>query len=679
MEGGRRESDGGGKNALPALTGLRFVAAFLVLFAHAAQSLMVIPEARFYQHVGSSVPFLGMTIFFVLSGFVIHYNYSRLFREHGTATAGSRFLAARVARLCPLFFFCLVLQLAVVPLASVFPERTYLLPYFASLTQSWAYLVVGQSQLLCTSFYPHAWSISTEVFFYLAFPLVVPVVTRLGGFRRTALAWVLFAIAVYLAMYHVYTTEGEDLRWLSVWGGMQPGPGDPFLGYLSYLNPLVRLPEFVLGCLTAQGYVTLASRPVGRLERVGGLALLYAAGAALVAVPITYVFACYLWPEWIPASISYVGFLNNNFLAAPAVAVFMFCAIRYPSRLTRPLNWGPVVTLGEASYSIYLLHPWTLEIFRATGQYPDTNLTVAEWGLRVGMACVCTMAVSLGTYAAIEVPGRRWVRAAISWAAGLRAPDSAVWRRRLVLAAAYVIPCGGFYAGTALFMKQAVPVCLYQGALEKARVGENAAAEELLDRAIELNPRYTNAYMQRAMVRVSRQDYVGAVWDLSRVLDLDVDSQTRALALANRANVRAQCGDVAGAIGDLSEAVAIDPNCAIAFYWRGGIALTQGRTEEAAVDFTSALEANPSFAIAHCQLAFIKRSSGDYDGAIAELDEALRKDPKLVPAYYDRGTLYQTRGQLALASADFAQVVRLDPNHTAARAALTSITGSKPR
>lgn len=61
----------GDRAQLPSLTGLRFVAAFLVLVAHAAHTVLVI-DPPFYLPFGSAIAFIEMTIFFVLSGFVIH-------------------------------------------------------------------------------------------------------------------------------------------------------------------------------------------------------------------------------------------------------------------------------------------------------------------------------------------------------------------------------------------------------------------------------------------------------------------------------------------------------------------------------------------------------------------------------------------------------------------------------
>src|SRR5271156_476612 len=96
---------------LPALTGLRFVAALCVVLAHGAAFMTNIPAGdplwRIYL---MSLASIGMTLFFVLSGFVIHYNYCEQiikFRGRGIAN----FFVARVARLYPLYFVGVVLSL----------------------------------------------------------------------------------------------------------------------------------------------------------------------------------------------------------------------------------------------------------------------------------------------------------------------------------------------------------------------------------------------------------------------------------------------------------------------------------------------------------------------------------------------------------------------------------------
>src|SRR5580704_6089862 len=95
---------------IPALTGLRFFAAFFILFAHAADWLGQFQNSDIGQRFGF-VAMYGMPLFFVLSGFVIHYNYRRLFMSRGICRATCEFAAARFARLFPLYFCLLVVAI----------------------------------------------------------------------------------------------------------------------------------------------------------------------------------------------------------------------------------------------------------------------------------------------------------------------------------------------------------------------------------------------------------------------------------------------------------------------------------------------------------------------------------------------------------------------------------------
>src|SRR3974390_1656893 len=69
---------------LPALTGLRFIAACSVAIAHGTVlTLKFTSDSYGLLHWLTSIAGFGMTLFFVLSGFVIHYNYRRTLTEDG--------------------------------------------------------------------------------------------------------------------------------------------------------------------------------------------------------------------------------------------------------------------------------------------------------------------------------------------------------------------------------------------------------------------------------------------------------------------------------------------------------------------------------------------------------------------------------------------------------------------
>jgi peptidoglycan/LPS O-acetylase OafA/YrhL len=128
------------RDTVPGLTGLRFVAAFCVLIAHSVTVLMGGHEVYWIKQASG----FGMTLFFVLSGFVIHYNYAVAVTGSRGTRGTAAFLWARFARLYPLLLLMLALYVLVSNKHFEFwtgrPERfidvLHALPYFLLSIQS---------------------------------------------------------------------------------------------------------------------------------------------------------------------------------------------------------------------------------------------------------------------------------------------------------------------------------------------------------------------------------------------------------------------------------------------------------------------------------------------------------------------------------------------------------------
>ena len=108
----RTSSDGPRRQDIPALTGLRFFAAFSVLIGHGFSWILhshETPGGAIYWI--SQISGFGMTLFFVLSGFVVHYNYGNLVTK-GRLRGIAAFLWARFARLYPLFLLMMLVYVA---------------------------------------------------------------------------------------------------------------------------------------------------------------------------------------------------------------------------------------------------------------------------------------------------------------------------------------------------------------------------------------------------------------------------------------------------------------------------------------------------------------------------------------------------------------------------------------
>ena len=103
------------KKELAHLTGLRAVAALTVLIAHAADGAFSYNGVRVLHDNLVYLAYFGMSIFFVLSGFVIYYNYARTFQSGSWVLNAYEFAVARFARLFPLYALVVVFLLDYVP------------------------------------------------------------------------------------------------------------------------------------------------------------------------------------------------------------------------------------------------------------------------------------------------------------------------------------------------------------------------------------------------------------------------------------------------------------------------------------------------------------------------------------------------------------------------------------
>jgi peptidoglycan/LPS O-acetylase OafA/YrhL len=398
---------------VPALTGLRFLAAFSVLLAHGLSATVANnepPKGAVLWLMQSSG--FGMTLFFVLSGFVIHYNYAGLVTD-GRWRGIAAFFWARFARLYPLFLLMMLVYVLVsqrhVAYWTGHPEKInaifQALPYFLLSIQSWIYKLIDGGLLLYAirGGSPPTWSISTEWFFYFAYPLIAWLILR-----ARAPAMILLVVGLWCVLWTAFSAGLYDRTpQIDAWAVGRFGPiagvqnhEDSFVLWLLYVSPYLRIGEFVLGALTAQLYAALRRRDVTRRENAFGGALFWA--AALSVLLVNYL-------EYSPdVPMTIFRKMNMNFGLAPSVALLVFCAARYRGAASRLLTSRPAIALGEASYSIYLVHSIVLiSAVKLTGNVVHgTAYNVVK--LIVLMAIV--VAISLLLYAYYEAPARSWLR-----------------------------------------------------------------------------------------------------------------------------------------------------------------------------------------------------------------------------------------------------------------------------
>jgi peptidoglycan/LPS O-acetylase OafA/YrhL len=413
------------RDTVPGLTGLRFVAAFCVLIAHSVTVLMGGYEVYWIKQASG----FGMTLFFVLSGFVIHYNYAVAVTGSGGTRGTAAFLWARFARLYPLLLLMLALYVLVSNRHFEFwtgrPERfidvLHALPYFLLSIQSWFYFPVDDTSLIY-AIGPSAsltWSISTEWFFYLVYPLAAWAIVGLRTPRSIALAVVAWCALWIFVATSLYDRSPQLDAWaVAHFGpvaGAQEHPLDCFVRWLLYFSPYLRMGEFILGALVAQFYVCLQGRKATAVENKLGSAIFIA------AVGSVFVISYFEYGSGITMNV--FEKMAMNFALAPSAALLIFCAARYRSAVSRPLNTPAAIALGDASYSIYLVHLGVLLAVAWLTGLAGRGLVFDS--IRLVAVVTAIIALSMLVYRFYEAPAREWLRRLGARYARLRAPAEA--------------------------------------------------------------------------------------------------------------------------------------------------------------------------------------------------------------------------------------------------------------
>ncbi len=371
------------RSFLGALTSVRFLAALYIFLFHTyAMKALTRAPAWFQQFAGLGC--VAVSFFFILSGFILVYTYA------GKPVDLRQFWRARLARLYPVyllslliaapFFFYFVLKFRIPEFAWIRAHLTSTILLVLSMLQAW----VPQASWAWNGV---AWAVSVEIFFYLLFPFLLrrfARVSNLGLMAIGATCWLaaLAAAAAYILISpdHIVANPVYMDRW--------------WLNALKF-NPLVRLPEFLIGM--GCGYWFL--RGPHRSELATPLVL---GGAAAMLATIA------LSPR-IPYPLIHTGLL------APAFAAII-CGVALGPRWGAFLESRGMQLLGNSSYAFYLFHTMVIGMFifphTAKPENP-TSLTsavpLATPGRLIG-ALALAIVLAVVVYRFVEEPARRRLR-----------------------------------------------------------------------------------------------------------------------------------------------------------------------------------------------------------------------------------------------------------------------------
>jgi peptidoglycan/LPS O-acetylase OafA/YrhL len=343
----------------PSLTGLRAWAAGTVVLYHLSTEIGQLPVLSELVRFGR----MGVTLFFVLSGFVLTYTYD------GRKIRKRTFYWRRFARIWPLHILALVGSAALLVALGIAVSVRSLAPA-AVLLHAWFPTSRVEGDTLGAS-----WSLSDEAFFYALFPLLLAPLARRSRYWRRILAVLFVGYLGYFVVISL-TLHGFAQSWA-----------------LDYLPP-VRISQFIAGIVVGAAFRRGVAAPVSLRA-----ALLLTAGWVAVTVA---------WGQ-VPASFPFQAYSASQALAFPIFALLIWAladrdrAGRSPWLLSSPI----AIRLGHWSYAWYLIHKAAFPLWTRLAGTPHTGLSIAVSWLVIG---VTTLAAAGLCYQSWERPVERWLK-----------------------------------------------------------------------------------------------------------------------------------------------------------------------------------------------------------------------------------------------------------------------------
>ena len=353
------------------LTSLRAFAALYVLSMHFDGAFGPITYPIHYFSPILSSGYIGVDMFFILSGFIMYLIYERSLKNI-TKTQVRKFLIARFARIYPIHLFTLSIWLLIMVIVTAGQSQPT--PHGGFYSQENTIFSFLTNLLLIHSWGIHdkmtwngiSWSISAEWFAYLLFPALVYALRPVTSSRA--------ALSVATAAFVVLVAFVESYGSLDV--GVNYG--------------LLRIAcEFVIGMCVFRIYKNINSLNLS---------------APLIDVMIIL---C------IGAVFLVIQFRIADIASVPAIAAIIGLAALERGWVAGILSWSLLVYLGRISYSIYMVHVLVRTAYVEFAK-PHVGALLAEsYPLSAAVTAIMvalTVGVAAFTFKFVENPARVAIR-----------------------------------------------------------------------------------------------------------------------------------------------------------------------------------------------------------------------------------------------------------------------------
>lgn len=360
-------------NSIKTLTSIRFFAAFYVLIFHCLMrwDIPVIPP--FIKHIVAMGP-MSMSLFFILSGFILCYNYYDI----NIKTDYIDFLIKRFARVYPVYICAAILTIPFITL-TINPSYEHLFLNHVELKVLINFLQVMflaiSNILLIQGWFPGlfsywndggSWSLSVEVFCYILLPLFIVLFRRV---KSTALT--------YLMILFYLLTILPGFAYLLFY----PQP----LFSTIYALPIFRLPEFLIGILLCLFYRKRLYSSVNYHKVLFYILLIWGMYSALIGYKIP-------------------GYVTSNIIIIPVCSILIYAVANLKSgALFNLLTSKTAIILGESSYCLYLLQALPIQFFEKYGNNISKFIPIfGDNYFKCGLTIISSIIISIVFHYQVE-------------------------------------------------------------------------------------------------------------------------------------------------------------------------------------------------------------------------------------------------------------------------------------
>ncbi len=344
--------------------------------------------------------FLGVDLFFVISGYVITRLLLDSILSKG-ALALREFYVARVRRLLPPVLFMLTGTTFLIAAWKPDAIHRFLsdLPYVLTGSENWHLVAVHQDYFQAIGRPPllqHTWSLGVEIQFYILWPLILLLILKYLGKKRVAQASLVIAFISGLALF-IYSLRVDSSSTNQI-SHIYFGTDTHSLGLF-------------LGAALAVSWV-----PANLSKNISERAQDFVDGIGVVG--FLGLLCTFFFIDESNAALYRVAFP----LAALFGVAIITSLVHPASRFTPLMSARPLVWIGQRSYGIYLWH-WV--VFQVTR--PNVDLAGANWAINAARILI-VIALADISLRWIEIPIRRGVLS--TWIRGLKYRSKSTRRKQ---------------------------------------------------------------------------------------------------------------------------------------------------------------------------------------------------------------------------------------------------------